>query len=194
MKANFSQIIVRTISIVVCLVFILTFSLFNQPNANALIKSKETNTLPSGITTNQTQITPAESRFIPNPTKYRTLSTQESVLNNIDRLLKTNECIGCNLVGASLKDMDLQGANLQGANLQGADLERANLQKTNLSGANLQGADLGKTNIAGANLEAANLFDADLEKANLEGTNLEAANLRGADLEDAILPVGTIFR
>ncbi|KAB8330656.1 pentapeptide repeat-containing protein [Scytonema tolypothrichoides VB-61278] len=150
----------------VFLVLVVAFSLLNQPNASAQSQT------PS-ITT--TQSTPAPIT---------------SVAANVRHLLETNECVGCNLIGAKLNDLNLKAANLENANLQNADLERANLQGTNLAGANLQGADLGKTNIIGANLERANLFDADLEKANLTDANIVGANLQGADLEDAIRSQG----
>ncbi|MBO3462672.1 pentapeptide repeat-containing protein [Aetokthonos hydrillicola Thurmond2011] len=150
-------------------VLVATFSLLDQPIANA-----------------QTQ-TP--SITTPSPSFPIT-----SVPANVRRLLDTGECVGCNLIGAHLKDANLQGASLENANLQNADLERANLQGTNLQAANLQGADLGKANIVGANLRGANLFDADLEKANLTDANLEGANLQQADLEDVIRPQGFLIQ
>jgi uncharacterized protein YjbI with pentapeptide repeats len=147
------------------LVLVAGFSLFDQPSAKAQSLTPPTTT----------QSTPAPIT---------------SVADNVRHLLATNECVGCNLMGATLKDSNLRNANLENANLQGADLERANLQGTNLQGANLQGADLGKANIIGANLENANLFDADLEKANLTGADIVGANFQGADLEKAIIPLG----
>ncbi len=149
----------------VCLVLVVAFSLLDQPTASA-----------------QSQTPSVRAQSTPAPIT--------SVAANVRRLLETNECVGCNLIGAKLKDANLQGANLENANLQGADFERANLQGTNLAGANLQGADLGKANIIGASLERANLFDADLEKANLTDANIVGANLTGADLEKAIRPQG----
>ncbi|MBW4597141.1 MAG: pentapeptide repeat-containing protein [Brasilonema angustatum HA4187-MV1] len=165
MKKSNSKKLTNCLVTTVFLVLVVAFSLLNQPNASAQSQT------PS-ITT---QSTPAPIT---------------SVAANVRHLLQTNECVGCNLIGAKLKDTNLQAANLENANLQGADLERANLQGTNLAGANLQGADLGKTNIIGANLERANLFDADLEKANLTDANIVGANLQGADLEDSIRPQG----
>ncbi len=193
MNVNFSQKPTKVLSTIFCLVLVVAFSLFNQANANALTKLPEKPSFSSGISSSQTTIKSTEPTAT-ELTKSPTITPQESFPDDLTRLLKTNECVGCNLAGAALKDTNLQAANLEGANLQGVDLERANLQRTNLKGANLQGADLGKTNIAGANLANANLFDADLEKANLQGVNLEGANLEGADLEDAILPTAMVIR
>jgi uncharacterized protein YjbI with pentapeptide repeats len=191
MNVKFSQKLTKVLSTILCLVLVVTFSIINQADANALTKLPETPSFRSGISSPQTTIKSTEPTATES-TKSPAITTQEFFPNDLTRLLKTNECVGCNLAGAALKDTNLQAANLEGANLQGADLERANLQQTNLLGANLQGADLGKTNIAGANLANANLFDADLEKANLEGANLEGANLEGADLEKTNLASANI--
>lgn len=165
MKKSISQKLTNWIVAAVFLVLVAGFSLLEQPSAKA-----------------QSLTPPTTIESAPAPVT--------SVVDNVRHLLTTNECIGCNLIGAKLKDTNLQNANLENANLQDADLERANLQGTNLQGANLQGADLGKASIIGANLENANLFDADLEKANLTGANIVGANFQGADLEKAITPLG----
>ncbi len=60
----------------------------------------------------------------------------------VQQLLNTRECPGC----------DLRGADLRGAHLIGADLRKANLQGANLEEANLEGADLTDANLEGANL------------------------------------------
>ena len=101
------------------------------------------------------------------------------LFENIERLLDTNQCYGCNLTGANLtgenlEDADLEGADLSNALLQNADLEGANLKGANLSGADLSGADLSK-----ADLYKAVLTDADLTNANLENTLLDDADLSG---------------
>jgi hypothetical protein len=178
---------------------VMVFSLFDQPYALA---QAEISPVPTESTP-----TPIVS---PDPIIPPTLWSVDSVAANVQRLLTTNECVGCNLVEAQLERANLQAANLAGANLQKAELEKANLQGINLAAANLQGVDLSKANIAGANLQGANLFDADLEGANLLGADLQGANLQkadlqktnltnaniqganllGADLEDAIVPQG----
>ncbi len=101
------------------------------------------------------------------------------VLRNIELLLDTNQCYGCNLEGADLsgrglEESDLEGANLSNANLKGADLEGANLKGANLTGADLQNADLSE-----ADLYKADLTDADLTGADLEETLLDDAILTG---------------
>ncbi len=55
---------------------------------------------------------------------------------DLDKLLETNACIGC----------DLTYAKLAGANLAGADLESAELGGAYLSGANLSWAKLSMAN------------------------------------------------
>ncbi|MEN8198443.1 MAG: pentapeptide repeat-containing protein [Thermodesulfobacteriota bacterium] len=107
------------------------------------------------------------------------VAPQAEVLKNIELLLDTNRCYGCNLAGADLSDenldeADLEGADLSNANLREADLEGANLKGANLSGANLSGADLSE-----ADLYRAVLSNADLSEANLEDTLLDDADLSG---------------
>ncbi|MDO8127234.1 MAG: pentapeptide repeat-containing protein [Candidatus Brocadiales bacterium] len=89
-----------------------------------------------------------------------------TVKENIQTLLNTNSCPGCDLSGADLKNTDLTGANLNGATLRGADL----------SGCELENVDL-----RGANLEAANLSRADLNGADMSGASLNGAWVEGAD-------------
>lgn len=175
MNKIISKKLINWLVTTVFMVLVVAFSLVDQPSASAQLET------PS-VTTDFTPV-----QVIPVTTPPAPVT---SVASNVRHLLETNECVGCNLRGATLKDVNLTSANLENANLQDVDLERAILQGTNLRGANLQGADLGKANIMGANLEGANLFDADLEKANLTNTNILGANLTGADLEDAILPQG----
>jgi hypothetical protein len=129
-----------------------------------------------------------------------TLISQQA--SPVKQLLKTQQCISCNLQFADLHDANLQFANLQFANLDGAYLDGANLWGANLTGANLDGANLWSANLAnasltgasltGANLEGANLWGAnltgaDLGNANLKGASLEGASLKGASLEGAKL-------
>ncbi|MCC5632088.1 pentapeptide repeat-containing protein [Nostoc sphaeroides] len=199
MKKTNSKKVTSWLLTAVFLAFMTVFSLFDQPSA--LAQSE----IPP-VTTESTS-TPIVS---PSPVIPPTLLPVNTVAANVQRLLTTNECVGCNLVEAQLDNANLQAANLAGANLQEAELEKANLQGTNLTSANLQGVDLSKANLAGANLQGANLFDADLEAANLLGADLQGANLQkadlqktnltnaniqganllGADLEDALIPPG----
>ena len=94
---------------------------------------------------------------------------------DLDQLLRTNECSDC----------DLSQANLIGMNLRGADLSDANLQGANLRGAALMFADLSDANLVGANLSRANLYATNLDDADLYG-----ANLYGARFCNTVMPNG----
>ncbi|MDB3945566.1 pentapeptide repeat-containing protein [Gammaproteobacteria bacterium] len=149
------------------------------------------------------------------------LASSQSVVAYLDddlqRLLKTKSCPGCNLSQADLVGLNLRGANLRGANLRGADLRGANLREAQLDRANIDesdlfGADLSYSNLAevslsraflrGANLSGVDLTGVDLSGMDLTGTNLSktilvdaelsVANLSEADLSGAIL-VGSNF-
>lgn len=74
--------------------------------------------------------------------------------DELNRLKRTNKCIGCDLSWE-----DFAGANLEGANLKGADLTGANLFKANLSGANLEGVTIFRVNFSEVNLENATWID-----------------------------------
>ena len=91
--------------------------------------------------------------------------------SEVQKLLKTKQCPGCNLSGANLQNADLDEANLQGANLQNANLQNADLEEANLQGANLQGANLIRADLEKANLQSANLQQASLQRADIEGAN-----------------------
>jgi hypothetical protein len=143
-----------------------------------------------------------------------TLISQQA--SPVKQLLKTQQCIKCNLQfadlggayleGAHLGSANLTGANLTGANLGGADLEGADLGNAYLRGAHLgsahlgsahlgnaylTGADLGNADLTGADLEGAYLTGTDLGNANLKGAKLKGAKLKGANLTGAIMPDGT---
>ncbi len=108
----------------------------------------------------------------------------------VKQLLKTKQCMGCNLRGASLEGASLEGANLKDANLEGANLKDANLKGANLKDANLWGANLWGANLKGTNLKGANFWGANLEGANLKGAKLESVKLESANLKGAIMPDG----
>ncbi|MEM7770130.1 MAG: pentapeptide repeat-containing protein [Cyanobacteria bacterium P01_E01_bin.6] len=101
-------------------------------------------------------------------------------LVQLQRLLSTRTCEGCNLSRAGLVYANLSDANLQGANLRQANLSQADLSGTDLSNANLAGAVLYAANLAGANLRGADLRGADLRGAFVQGADLEGALLEGA--------------
>jgi len=103
-------------------------------------------------------------------------------MTDLEKLLKTNRCMECNLSRADLSGKNLKGAHLERANLAGANLYKATLEKANLK----------ETDLAGANLEKTDLEDADLYKANLSGANCKEANFTNAALDGANLS-GTDF-
>ena len=96
---------------------------------------------------------------------------------NVQRLVLTNGCMGC----------DLTGADLTGAHLIGADLRNANLQEANLTGVNLEGADLDGADLTGANLTGAYLTNAYLANTQLIGVNFTNAHLYNVDLTGATM-------
>ena len=97
-------------------------------------------------------------------------------LMNLERLLDTKRCYGC----------DLSDANLSGENLKNADLEKANLSGANLQKADLKGANLKGAILVGANLKKANLENADLYKSNLTGADLTDANQKNVSFDNAL--------
>ncbi|MDD2468889.1 MAG: pentapeptide repeat-containing protein [Desulfobulbus sp.] len=96
------------------------------------------------------------------------------VEKNVQRLLKTKSCPGCDLAGADLSQSRLAKANLNGANLSGANLNLADL-----SGANLQQAILFETNLSGADLSFADLEGAEFRATKLEGAHFERTRIKG---------------
>ena len=122
----------------------------------------------------------------------------QSVGDNINVLITTNSCLGCDLAyadlrGADLRNADLTFADLFYANLTVADLRNADLSNANLSKANLSGAFLWRANLEGANLEGANLFNAILASTDLSNADLSGADLTGADLFYADLRFADLF-
>lgn len=117
-------------------------------------------------------------------------SAQADPAKDLQKLLTTNRCEGCdlsgvNLIGIDLSNAQLQGAKLNAANLAGADLSGANLTKVSAVGASFMGSNLQKTTLVQASLVYANLAKAQLNEAILQGTDLQGANLVGADLNGA---------
>jgi Pentapeptide repeats (8 copies) len=117
-------------------------------------------------------------------------SAQADPVKDLQKLLTTNSCEGCDLSGVSLIGVDLAGAQLQGAklnaaNFSGADLSGANLTKVSAVGTSFVGANLQKTVLVKTSLIYANLAKVQLNEAILQGTDLQGANLAGADLSGA---------
>lgn len=59
-----------------------------------------------------------------------------------DRLMRTGNCVDCDLSFVVLKKVDLSGSDLRGSNLTNAQLQGANLFKADLFGTILLGANL----------------------------------------------------
>jgi uncharacterized protein YjbI with pentapeptide repeats len=100
-------------------------------------------------------------------------SSRSTVQKNLQRLLKSKSCPGCDLSGVNLSQSKLENANLEGANLSGAQLSLADLSGANLRKANLQKANLGGADLAYADLEGANLTGAVLEGAAFNATKMK---------------------
>ncbi|MDA0857581.1 MAG: pentapeptide repeat-containing protein [Proteobacteria bacterium] len=96
------------------------------------------------------------------------------------KILKTKECVGCDL-----QEVVLRGVNLTEATLTGVILYNSDLRYSNFGKANLSNADLRKANLWSADLRRANLRGVDLSEAILMSADLRHADLRGANLTDA---------
>jgi hypothetical protein len=107
--------------------------------------------------------------------------------NDLDRLLKTNQCVGCDLSGVNLNGKKLINADLRAANLVGANLSGTNLTGAKLDGANLVGANLVGTNLSGAGMQAINAIDVEFTNTNLTNTDLTYANLANTQFTRALL-------
>ena len=103
--------------------------------------------------------------------------------NNINTLIKSNSCEGCDLSDADLSGADLSGADLNDAKLNYANLTGADLTGADLSSANCPGAIFTEADLTGADLTGAVLIAADLSGATLTGADLTGADLTGADLD-----------
>ena len=120
---------------------------------------------------------------------------------DIQRLIETNECQGCDLHEADFRRLDLSGANLAGADLEGANFYYANLDGAQLQNANLIDVNLGYASVRGAFLDGSDLryaifdhtdlsgtsmIETDLRESYLDGTDLTQTILNGSDLRDTL--------
>ncbi len=96
-----------------------------------------------------------------------------AVKENVNTLIQTKSCPGCDLSGADLTRLDLSGADLEGADLSDAKVFLADLTNVNLKNAKLRGAGFGGTDMAGADLRGADLRGVDLSGAYLEGVKMD---------------------
>ena len=108
----------------------------------------------------------------------------QSIQQNIDNLVRTNACAGCDLRGADLNRMILSGADLSDADLSGASFFLADLSDANLSGANLRDAKFGGADLANADLSGADLRGALLDGAFLKGSIMDGEVVEATQAED----------
>lgn len=97
---------------------------------------------------------------------------------NLEKLISTRSCRGCDLTGLDLTRLDLSEVDVEGA-----DMSHTKLSLTNLSSANLK-----KTTLNGALFAGTDLAGADLRGANLQGTSLDNAYIADAVLDNKPLP------
>lgn len=114
---------------------------------------------------------------------------------NIQRLMITNQCYECDLVGVDLSNAHLIGADLRGAILTGANLSWSNLEGADLTGATLTGADLTgafltNASLANADLDNVNFSQAILHDVDVAGASMENLNLAGATIEGTGISIG----
>ncbi|MEB3828783.1 pentapeptide repeat-containing protein [Phormidium sp. CCY1219] len=121
------------------------------------------------------------------------MPTSAENVQQIQQLLSTKECGGCDLSNAGLVRANLSNAQLGEANLMRANLSRAQLMGADLRGADLRGASLFGANLMGADLSGADLRGADLREAYLVDVNLTDAQIEGANLQDAIGTPATVM-
>ncbi|MGB3206958.1 MAG: pentapeptide repeat-containing protein [Crinalium sp.] len=103
----------------------------------------------------------------------------------LNRLLSTGECFGCNLVGVDLTGVHLVGVDLRNANLQGAIFVNANLEGADLAGANLQAANFTAAFVSGTDFSNANLTKVNFTQAKLIDSEVAGAVLQDITLTDA---------
>ncbi|HEY9691320.1 MAG TPA: pentapeptide repeat-containing protein [Oculatellaceae cyanobacterium] len=119
------------------------------------------------------------------PSTLQTPPVKTANNNELNRLLSTGECEGCNLVGVDLTGAHLVGVDLRNANLQGAILVNANLEGADLAGANLQGANFTAAFVSGTNFSNANLTQVNFSQAKLIDSEVAGAVLQDINLTDA---------
>ena len=99
--------------------------------------------------------------------------------DDLQTLLSSGECRGCDLRNADLRNRDLSGAHLDAADLRNAQLAGSSLIGASLRGARLTGVELFAVRLTGADLRDADLthlhIDRDLEFLDLTGVLLEGA-------------------
>jgi uncharacterized protein YjbI with pentapeptide repeats len=92
---------------------------------------------------------------------------------NVERLLKTRECRGCDFTSTEIVNKDLSGVDLTNASFEGGSLYACNLTGANLTGVNFRDAVLRRSDLNNATLAGTDFNGADLSFA--MNANLQAA-------------------
>ena len=174
-----------------------TYPIFLIPNPEDIQQAKETNGLINRFKVVIANILQNIQNTVSKDARAQT------VQDNINTLISTNNCPSCNLFKADLSNRVLNGvylfkSSLRFANLSNSKLQNASFRGADLGFANLSGkdTDLSNANFLFANLLEAKLIDANLSGAQLDfayayGANLTGANLIGVELGRTILTAAT---
>ena len=138
-------------------------------------------------------------------------SNAQTVAENINTLLRTRACSGCNLTAANLSNADLRNVRLDGANLTLAFFHSSDLSCvdpelgfgncTRFDNAVARAADFGCidpnnlatcVNLTDATFASADLNNADFNGADLTNVFFNGSDMTGANLQGAFL-FGTTF-
>lgn len=104
--------------------------------------------------------------------------TTAAAQDNLQTLLDTRVCIGCDLQGVGLMDEALVSADMSGSTLTDVDFAGANLFLTVFDGATLDGVSF-----RNANLRSATFAQATLRNVDFTGADMTGARLNGAEMD-----------
>lgn len=111
---------------------------------------------------------------------------------DLDHLLVTGECNGCDLEGVDLRNAQLNGAKLRWAKMNGSDLQGTDLQRADLTGADLQQSNMTGTHLDGAIMQGAKLRGVDLSETSLIGVDLRWADITHLNVDVALESIDLI--
>ncbi len=106
--------------------------------------------------------------------------------NDIDKLLKDEECIGCDFSNADLSGKDLSAFDMSKSNFTGANLSNSNLFMADVQSCDFRNANLENTIFWKANLSFSNFVNTKAKGINLKGVNLESATIDNSDFSYSI--------
>lgn len=154
-------------------------------------KHTRLSSLKIGNTTNDELVAPMKRVLITLAALVVSLPCVAFNPTHLERLKRTNSCVGCDLRKVNLSTSNLRDANLRRTNLSGADLRyiyqayNVVFDGANLNYANLEDSAFGWGSFVGANLVRANLRDGGYFRANFTNANITGANLSGASFQQA---------